>query len=74
LQNVFLERVFGHNGPWTYKTFLKQHTYINNQKQSRHKTTKTQNTNLRFKKPQRPKINIEFLGGLVVDKIDKIVN
>ncbi len=53
---------------------MKQHTYINNQKQSRHKTTKTQNTNLRFKKPQRPKINIEFLGGLVVDKIDKIVN
>jgi hypothetical protein len=74
LQNVFLERVFGHNGPWTYKTFLKQCIYINNQKQSRHKTTNTKNTNSRLKKPQRSKIKIEFLGGLVVDKINKIVN
>ncbi len=53
---------------------MKQCIYINNQKQSRHKTTNTKNTNSRLKKPQRSKIKIEFLGGLVVDKINKIVN
>jgi hypothetical protein len=68
LQNVFLERVFGYDGPWTYKTFLKQCTYINNQKQFKHKKKRPKTQLQDSKKLQRPKIKIKFLGGLVVEK------
>jgi len=57
LQNISLERAFGHNGRRTNNK-LKKHTYKgtkkmktqNNKSRLRKKTTKTQNTNARFKK------------------------
>jgi hypothetical protein len=57
LQNISFERDFEHNGPWTNNK-LKKHTYKGTQNnedtkqqlKTKKKTTKTQNTNSRFKK------------------------
>jgi hypothetical protein len=53
LQNIFLERAFRHNGPWTNNK-LKKHTYKGTKKM------KTQNNNSRLrKKQQRPKTQMQ---------------